>query len=461
MNLTLQIAGVQEALTVTGQAPLVEPTSSRIGANITNAEIDALPAAGRNQLSLMQIVPGLTPSLNPGSFEGGQYNANGQATTANLFLVDGAYDNDDRRGGSQGTQARVTLDTMSEFQVLTHQYSAEYGGFSGVVVNAVTKSGSNRLSGRMFEYFQDDSLNATDYFLKQRGEKNPASGSNVFGGSGGGPIVRNKAFWFASVEETRIRDAANLEFPANAAPLAVSYSDTTRFTGPNTFLRGDVQLNNNNHVSFRWVREAVLTLNDELEGNASTLSNATYENDAGDQVYSFSWASVLGSNVTNEIKVGHVRESLLQGPRVFFDDDWHFIGIGDREQFDIGSMNSHPDYNTGNRNNYNSDLIRSLTIDDAFTYFKSGMGRRSHVQDWRGMGHVRSVPTEHRREPDRSVLVPDQHRVQSVTGHDLSVAVPDPAGSDRLRPGRLEGLHLPAGQVAAESEIDAPARTAV
>ncbi len=90
VNLTLQIAGVQEALTVTGQSPLVEPTSSRIGANITNAEIDALPAAGRNQLSLMQVVPGLTPSLNPGSFEGGQYNANGQATTANLFLVDGA-----------------------------------------------------------------------------------------------------------------------------------------------------------------------------------------------------------------------------------------------------------------------------------------------------------------------------------------------------------------------------------
>ena len=144
VTLTLQIAGVAETLTVTGQSPLVEPTSSRIGANITNAEIDSLPSAGRNQMSLMQMVPGLTPNLVPGSFEGGQYNANGQATTANLFLVDGAYDNDDRRGGSQGTQARVTLDTMAEFQVLTHQYSAEYGGSSGVVVNAVTKSGSNR-----------------------------------------------------------------------------------------------------------------------------------------------------------------------------------------------------------------------------------------------------------------------------------------------------------------------------
>ena len=148
VNLTLGVAGLAETVTVTGESPLVEVTSSKIGSNITNSEIDSLPSQGRNQLSLMQLVPGLTPSLNPGSFEGGQYNANGQATTANLFLVDGAYDNDDRRGGSQGTQARVTLDTMAEYQVLTHHYSAEYGGSSGVVVNAVTRSGANRFAGR-------------------------------------------------------------------------------------------------------------------------------------------------------------------------------------------------------------------------------------------------------------------------------------------------------------------------
>ncbi|HXI29021.1 MAG TPA: hypothetical protein VNG89_11370 [Vicinamibacterales bacterium] len=69
----------------------------------------------------MQTIPGLVPTLQVGSFEGGQFNANGQATTGNLFLVDGQYDNDSRRGGSQGTQARVTLDSMPEYQVQTHQ----------------------------------------------------------------------------------------------------------------------------------------------------------------------------------------------------------------------------------------------------------------------------------------------------------------------------------------------------
>ena len=371
VNVTLQVAGVQETLTVTGQSPLVEPTSSRIGANITNAEIDSLPASGRNQLSLMQVVPGLTPSLTPGSFEGGQFNANGQTTTSNLFLVDGAYDNDDRRGGSQGTQARVTLDTMSEFQVMTHQYSAEYGGSSGVVVNAVTRSGANQLSGRVFEYFQDNKLNKTDYFLKQAGRENPDSGSNVWGGSAGGPIVRNKAFWFGNVERTSVREAANLNFPSDAAPLATSYSDTTGFSGWNTFIRGDIQVTNNNHLSVRWVREAVLTRNDELEGNRSTPSNATFENDSGDQVLSFSWATVLGSSATNEIKAGHVRENLLQGPQIWFDEDWKFVGLNGREQFDFGSQNSHTDYNAGPRNNYTRDLIRSYSFDDSFTYVRS------------------------------------------------------------------------------------------
>jgi hypothetical protein len=372
INLTLQLGGVTEEIQVTGESPLIEVTSSRVGTVMRNAEIDSLPSQGRNQLSLMQLVPGLTPSLVPGSFEGGQYNANGQATTANLFLVDGAYDNDDRRGGSQGTQARVTLDTMAEYEVLTHHYSAEYGGSSGVVVNAVTRSGTNQVSGRAFWYFQNDDLNATNYFLEQAGQENPEAKSDVFGGSIGGPIVRNKAFIFANVERNVVQEAANLNFPANAAPLAVSYSDTTDFRGWNTFVRGDYQVTGNNHLSFRWVREAVLTENDELEGNASTPDNATFENDSGDQVYSFAWTSVMGSRATNEFRVAHVRENLLQGPRIFFDDQWNFIGLNGREQFDLGSMNAHPDYNAGNRNNYQEDLIRSMAVDNSFTYFKPG-----------------------------------------------------------------------------------------
>ncbi len=375
INLTMNLAGVRETVIVTGESPVVETTASKIGTNITASEIDNSPSANRSQFSLMQTIPGLVPTLQVGSFEGGQFSANGQATNNNLFLVDGQYDNDSRRGGSQGTQARVSLDSMSEYQVQTHQYGAEYGGSTGVVVNSVTKSGTNKLAGRAFEYFQDDKLQATDYFLEQRGEENPDSGSNVYGGSLGGPIVKNKLFFFFNWEQTHTNEAANLNFPADAAPLARSYSTTTGFSGPNTFTRLDYHLNASNQLSFRWTREQILTQNDSIEDDKAILDAARHENDAGDHVYSVSWTSVLNNRTTNELKFGHVRESLLQGSRLLFDDGWGFIGYRGLEPFDIGSANTHPDYLAGPRNNYAQDLIRDFTFDDTLTWIKNG---------WRG-----------------------------------------------------------------------------
>ena len=94
----------------------------------------------------------------------------------------------------------------------------------------------------------------------------------MFGGSAGGPIVRNKAFWFVNVERNLQQQAANLNSGKRGAPGRLVL-DTTDFTGWNTFVRSDYQLTGNNHLSFRWVREAVLTENDELEGNNSTPDN--------------------------------------------------------------------------------------------------------------------------------------------------------------------------------------------
>jgi hypothetical protein len=382
VTLTMNLAGVREEVNVTAQTPVIETTASNIGTSITSNEIDNSPSANRSQFSLMQTIPGLVPTLQVGSFEGGQFSANGQATTNNLFLVDGQYDNDSRLGGSQGTQARVTLDAMAEYQVQTHQYGAEYGGSTGVVVNAVTRSGTNRVSGRVFEYFQSNKLQATDYFLEQAGEKNPESGSNVMGAGIGGPIVKNKFFYFGNFEYDRAHEAANLNFPAIAAPLAVSYSTTTNFTGPNSFMRFDYQVNGNHSLSFRWTRERVLTVNDSIEDDLATLHAARHENDSGDQVISFAVTSVLNNRTTNEFKIGHVRENLLQGPKAlfdntdstsaFFDHSWGFIGFHGLEPFDVGPQNTHPDYIAGNRNTYAQNLIRDVTFDDGLTWLKAG-----------------------------------------------------------------------------------------
>src|SRR4026208_704535 len=97
INLALPVGGLTDQVTVSAEAPLVEVTRSDVGTNITGQNIEALPTAGRQQYALLQLVPGLTPTLAAGSFEGAQYSAGGQSTSNNVFMVDGAYNNDERR----------------------------------------------------------------------------------------------------------------------------------------------------------------------------------------------------------------------------------------------------------------------------------------------------------------------------------------------------------------------------
>ena len=90
--------------------------------------------------------------------------ANGTPSQQNVYLIDGMYNNDDRLGGSQGTQVRVVLDNIEEYQVLSNQYSAEYGGGAGAIINMVTRGGTNEFNGRVYTYFRDDKFNARGAF---------------------------------------------------------------------------------------------------------------------------------------------------------------------------------------------------------------------------------------------------------------------------------------------------------
>ena len=167
------MAGVAETVTVTGETPIVETTASRIGSIVTDAG-DRQPAQPGPQSPVADAARARAscPTSTPGEFEGGNFNVNGRITASNLWTVDGAA-NQDTDGGGTGPQARITLDSMAEFQVLTHQYTAEFGGSSGVIVNAVTKSGTNIFFGRGFYYFEDESLRALDPFLEADGDENP------------------------------------------------------------------------------------------------------------------------------------------------------------------------------------------------------------------------------------------------------------------------------------------------
>jgi hypothetical protein len=371
LDFTLSPAGVAEEVTIRGDAPVVEVSTNRIGTNITNQEIDNLPSASRNQMALMQLVPGLTPSLDSGQSEGGQYNANGRETGSNVFLIDGLSNYSVRNGGGFGGQARLTLDSMSEFQVLTHQYGAEYGGSAGVVVNAVSRGGTNRLAGRGFYYLQDDSMNAQEHFAALAGEEKPDSGSKIYGFNVGGPIVRNKAFWFFNLERTEEDGAVTLTYPPEAAPLAVSFSDVGRIRALNAFVRGDYQFAPSHNLSLKFLRQRTYEEGDEWVPLGSTRDNIELEDDTGDKMFNASWTWVIGTRATNELRFGDVRQGVLTGPRSFFDGQT-FVGPGDRDQFDIGSNNEHPDYSAGPRPTYGIAKEKLQQFEDVFTLTTGG-----------------------------------------------------------------------------------------
>jgi hypothetical protein len=378
LDLTMGLAGVAENVTVTADAPIIETTASRIGSVVTDQEIDQLPSQGRNHLSLMQLVPGLVPDLTPGEFEGGNFNANGRSTASNLWTVDGAA-NQDTDGGGTGPQARITLDSMAEFQVLTHQYTAEYGGSSGVIVNAVTKSGTNDFAGRGFYYFEDESMRSLDPFLKEEGvTENPESGRDTFGFNVGGPIVRNRAFFFFNLERNLIENAVVHQFPPEAASIATDYADASIIKALSTFARVDYTAGNNN-FSFRWQREVAPAVGEDFEC-CQTLENRQIELDSNDRMFNVGWTSLFGSRATNELRFSHVGEDRVDGnlaymgidPSAYRTSGWidnlEYVGLNGRDQFDIGSRNAHADYDAGLAAAHGGADSRNYTVQDTFTY---------------------------------------------------------------------------------------------
>jgi Carboxypeptidase regulatory-like domain/TonB dependent receptor-like, beta-barrel len=379
INLTLPVGTLTDQVTVTGEAPLVEVTQTQIGANITSQNIQDLPTQGRQQYALLALVPGLTPTLGPGAFEGSQYSANGRDTGSNLFLVDGAYNVDDRTLSGSGAQTRMTIDTTGEYQVLVHEYGAEYGGSSGVVVNAVTKSGTNAFHGAAAFYIQDSSLDATNYFLKLAGRENPDSGVKTWLGQIGGPIVRNKMFFFGNAERLRIREAANLLYPPEAAPLAVSYSTFLPISSENYFARVDYQLTQKNNVSFRMLFDPNRVDGQSHVVDKRTLSAMRIERvpTPGETFLNGQWVSLMGNRMVNELRLSNVREDLMVGDRALFEGvsgyrifdvtSHEFVGLkGD--QLDFGSGQMHPDYLTGPHASPSGASVHTINFSDQLTY---------------------------------------------------------------------------------------------
>jgi len=208
----LGVAGVTETVNVSGEAPLVQSTSSTEGRVIEGTQIRQLPLPTRNFQQLLALSPGAIASLSNNTELGrGDTNidVNGQRTTSNNVVIDGTQVNSPGTNGT-GNLSVPAPDTIQEFIVQTSLYDATQGRNSGGNVAVVTKSGTNEFHGNIYEFFRNDSLNANDWFLKRSGQARPRLMRNQFGGTFGGPIVKDKTFFFASYQGTRERNGASL-----------------------------------------------------------------------------------------------------------------------------------------------------------------------------------------------------------------------------------------------------------
>lgn len=208
IEVELLAAGSSEQTTVVGaSAPITETTTSVLGVVIENKQITELPINGRNFLQLGGLVANVnsTPSLRSGA-EGGARNGPfavaGQRDRSLVFLVDGV-DNTDSLSGS--LTSRISIDSIQEFKMITSLGSAEYGYHSGGTINIITRSGSNDTHFNLFEFLRDRRLNSPNYFEALVGKPKAAFSNNQFGGTVGGPAIKDKTFFLANYEGQRLR----------------------------------------------------------------------------------------------------------------------------------------------------------------------------------------------------------------------------------------------------------------
>ncbi len=210
VDVMLQTGQVTEVVEVVGAASLLDSQTSSRGLVIDQKKIVELPLNGRDYNQLALLSPGVlptTPRLSSVNFKGA-FNVNGNRTFNNVFLLDGvdniSYSNSFR--GENVQLVQPSIEALQEFKIQTNAYSAEYGRSSGAVINATIKSGTNSIRGSAYDFLRNDVLDANNFFSNALGAPKPERRRSQFGGAVGGPLVRNRTFWFSDYEGLRDRE---------------------------------------------------------------------------------------------------------------------------------------------------------------------------------------------------------------------------------------------------------------
>jgi Carboxypeptidase regulatory-like domain/TonB-dependent Receptor Plug Domain/TonB dependent receptor len=229
LDVSLEVGEVTQAVEITGIAPILQTETTQTGETISSNTATSLPLQGRNFSSLTLLVPGSVTAapdeFNSAARQNGRPFVNGNREQTNNFLLDGADINEHM---DNGIGYAPNVDAIAEVRVITGNASAEYGNANGAIVNMTMKSGTNAIHGNLFEFLRNEKFDANDFFLNRNGQDKRALRRNIFGGTLGGPIVRNRLFFFVDYQGTRERTSGPVL--ASVAPAAFRTGDLSRIT---------------------------------------------------------------------------------------------------------------------------------------------------------------------------------------------------------------------------------------
>jgi hypothetical protein len=212
VDLTLSLGGVTEQVDVQAETPMLNTETAMVGTVVNQMEVSRLPLAIRNWDDLLALVPGVQSDRYTEQAGGtaagrtGGVSVRGNRSLQNNFLLDGVANNSFSTNVQElSTQiSRPSVDAIGEFKVVTSPFTAEYGWAPGAAVIVSTKSGTNNLRGTAYHFLRNDRFDSNNFFARRANQPKPTNNQNQFGGNVGGPISRNRAFFFADVEGTRI-----------------------------------------------------------------------------------------------------------------------------------------------------------------------------------------------------------------------------------------------------------------
>jgi len=305
IDFTLEPASVTENVVVEGGAPLISTTDGVIGKTIKTSEVDSIPSLARNYQNLVALAPGVrsTETTNP--------RIAGNAYYANSWKIDG-IENDQE--SVAGVQSRVTQDAVAEVQVLTNQFSAEFGRALGGAVNVITRSGTNDFHGRAFYYGQDGTWNEKNFFAQTAPK--PTNTTKQFGATIGGPIAKDKTHFFAAVERIAQDTPITLRDP-NGGP-STNLVSPLRAWG--VFAKLSHQLSPKHTLQLSYLLDKNTTENANVGGLAQ-VSNGYYRPNRNDTVIA-SDVGVLSPVLVNELRIQWQKNDRLavpnseQGPEI-------------------------------------------------------------------------------------------------------------------------------------------------